>query len=77
MQVLRDTGLTAADVDGICGSMPSAEVHPGGLGIPEITWFANPPIPFVNQFAAAMAAVYSGVCDVVLAYHAACSAAPM
>jgi acetyl-CoA acetyltransferase len=39
------------------------------LGIPEVTWFANPPIPFVNQVVAAMNAVYSGACDVVLAYH--------
>ncbi len=69
VQVLRDTGLTAADVDGICGSMPSAEYIQAGLGIPEITWFANPPIPFVNQLVAAMTAVHSGVCDVVLAYH--------
>ena len=41
------------------------------LGIPEVTWFANPPIPFVNQVATAAAAVHSGLCDVVLAYHGA------
>ena len=40
------------------------------LGIPEITWFANPQIPFVNQLVAAVGAVYSGLCDVVLGYHA-------
>ena len=40
------------------------------LGIPEITWFANPQIPFMNQLVAAVGAVYSGQCDVVLGYHA-------
>jgi len=70
VQMLRDTGLTAADVDGIVGSTPSAAYMQSALGIPEITWFANPQIPFVNQMVAAVGAVYSGHCDVVLGYHA-------
>ena len=41
------------------------------LGIPQVTWFANPMIPFGNHLAAAVSAVYSGLCDVVLAYHGA------
>ena len=41
------------------------------LGIPEVTWFANPMIPFVNHIAAAVSAVASGLCETVLAYHAA------
>ena len=41
------------------------------LGIPEVTWFANPMIPFGNHLAAAASAVHSGLCDVVLAYHGA------
>ena len=49
----RETGLTAADVDGICGSIPEARSIQSALGIPEVTWFANPVIPFVNQVAAA------------------------
>ena len=70
VSVLRDTGLTAADVDGIVGSTPPAAVVQSALGIPEVTWFANPQIPFVNQLVAAVGAVYSGQCDVVLGYHA-------
>jgi len=70
VRVLRDTGLTAADVDGIVGSTPSAAVVQSALGIPEITWFANPPIPFVNQLVAAVGAIHSGQCEVVLGYHA-------
>jgi acetyl-CoA acetyltransferase len=70
-KVLRETGLTAADVDGVCGSIPDARHIQAGLGIPEVTWFANPMIPFVNHVAAAAGAVFSGLCDVVLVYHAA------
>ncbi len=71
INVLRECGLTAADVDGIVGSSPEAQVVQSSLGIPAITYFSNPLIPFVNQLAAAVSAVYSGLCDVVLAYHAA------
>lgn len=71
VSALRDVALTGADVDGICGSLPDAAYVQGALGIPEITWFANPQIPFLNQLAAAVAAVHSGLCEVVLAYHAA------
>jgi acetyl-CoA acetyltransferase len=67
--VLRQCGLGASDVDGICGSIPSAVHMQATLGIPQVTWYANPVIPFVNQLSAAAAAVYSGMCDVVLAYH--------
>ena len=68
---LRAAGLGAADVDGICGSVPDAPYIQSALGIPEVTWFANPAIPFVNQLAVAVAAVHAGLCRTVLAYHAA------
>jgi acetyl-CoA acetyltransferase len=67
--VLRDTGLSAADVDGLCGSIPAAPELQAALGLPEVTWFANPVIPFGNHLVASVAAVHSGLCDVVLAYH--------
>jgi acetyl-CoA acetyltransferase len=69
---LGAAGLTAADVDGIVGSMsPTAWELQQALGIPEVTFFANPPIPFMNQLATAVGAVHSGLCDVILAVHAA------
>ena len=71
IKVLRECGLSARDVDGICGSAPSAPHLQAMLGIPEVTWFANPAIPFVNHLAAAVSAVASGLCETVLAYHAA------
>src|SRR4051812_6047477 len=71
IKVLRECGLGREDVDGICGSAPTAPAVQAMLGIPEVTWFANPPIPFVNHLAAAVSAVASGLCETVLAYHAA------
>jgi acetyl-CoA acetyltransferase len=69
--VLAQCGLTPGDIDGLCGSLPAAPVVQSMLGIPEVTWFANPIIPFGNHLAAAASAVHSGLCDVVLAYHGA------
>ncbi|HUJ67306.1 MAG TPA: thiolase family protein [Acidimicrobiales bacterium] len=69
--VLDQCGLTPRDVDGLCGSLPLAPAVQSMLGIPEVTWFANPMIPFGNHVAAAASAVHSGLCDVVLAYHGA------
>ncbi|SNQ47177.1 putative acetyl-CoA acetyltransferase [Frankia canadensis] len=71
IDVLRQCGLTAADVDGVCGSLVPAPTMQSALGIPEVSWFANPAMPFGNQVAAAVSAVHSGLCDVVLAYHTA------
>lgn len=71
VKAVRAAGLTAADIDGIVGSMvPQAHVLQQALGIPEVTFLASPPIPFMNQLAAAVGAVHAGLCDTVLAYHA-------
>jgi acetyl-CoA acetyltransferase len=67
--VLRESGLSRDDVDGICGSIPPAPDVQAALGIPEVRWFANPVIPFGNHVVAAVSAVYSGAADVVLVYH--------
>ena len=67
--VLDLCGLSSRDVDGLCGSLPAAPAVQSMLGIPEITWFANPTIPIGNHLAAAASAVYSGLCELVLVYH--------
>jgi acetyl-CoA acetyltransferase len=71
MKVMRECGLRPEDIDGVCGSSPSAAHVQAMLGIPEVTWFANPEIPLVNHVAAAAAAVHAGLCETVLVYHAA------
>jgi acetyl-CoA acetyltransferase len=68
---LEACGLRREQVDGLCGSSPSAPELQSILGLPEITWFANPMIPFINHIAAAASAVDAGLCEVALVYHAA------
>jgi acetyl-CoA acetyltransferase len=65
----RDAGLGPADIDGICGSMVAAQYVQAGLGIPRVSWFANPQAVIGNQVVAAVAAVHSGMCDTALVYH--------
>ena len=51
---LRDAGLGREDVDGLCGSMVAAQYVQAALGIPAVTWFANPPAVIGNQVVAAV-----------------------
>jgi acetyl-CoA acetyltransferase len=71
IDAIRAAGLTAADIDGMCGSWPSAAVLQSTLGLPRVTWSGNPVIPMVDHIATATAAVYAGLCETVLVYHAA------
>jgi acetyl-CoA acetyltransferase len=66
---LRDCGLGAADVDGVCGSTVGTQWVQAALGIRAATWFANPSSIIGNQVVAAVAAVASGMCDTALVYH--------
>jgi acetyl-CoA acetyltransferase len=75
---IRDAGLGAGDIDGICGTslgggyMPSASATllQRGLGIPELTWHANVSIPTSFLLIEAMNAVFSGACTTALLCHA-------
>jgi acetyl-CoA acetyltransferase len=75
IDAIRAAGLTAADIDGLCGSWPSTSVLQSTLGLRRITWSGNPQIPMVDHIATAAAAVYAGLCTTVLVYHAAYRAA--
>ncbi|HSS11664.1 MAG TPA: thiolase family protein [Acidimicrobiales bacterium] len=67
---IRDAGLTGADIDGISGShIAPAYAIQAALGLPSITWWCNPIIPFQHQVVEAMNAVYAGICSTVLCYH--------
>jgi acetyl-CoA acetyltransferase len=70
LAALDAAGLSTEDVDGLCGSWPSAAALQSALGVPELTWSANPVIPFGNHIAAAASAIHSGLCEVALVYHA-------
>lgn len=69
---IRDAGLAAGDIDGLCGSthtIPPQEVL-AGLGIPEVSWHAQLVVPFTSHVIEAMHAVHAGACDTALVYHA-------
>jgi acetyl-CoA acetyltransferase len=77
VNAIRDAGLTATDVDGICASAMagygSSNADPIGLqealGIPETTWTATIPIPFPFLVSEAAHAVFSGACETALIVH--------
>ena len=75
VDVIRKCGIAREEIDGLCGSWPSAAVLQSVLGIPKVTWFGNPVIPLVDHIATAAAAVHAGLCEVALVYHAAYRAA--
>jgi acetyl-CoA acetyltransferase len=75
IDVIRQCGLSKDDIDGMCGSWPSAHELQSTLGLPRLTWFGNPVIPLVAHVATAAAAVHAGLCETVLIYHAAYRAA--
>lgn len=68
---LVDAGLRAEDVDGLCGSafQASPQYVQQGLGLPAIRWWSTPPFPFSLVLTDAVNAVFSGACDVAVAYH--------
>jgi acetyl-CoA acetyltransferase len=71
IDVIRAAGLAKQDIDGLCGTWPSANELQAALGLPRLTWSGNPMIPVVDHIATAAAAVHAGLCDTVLVYHAA------
>lgn len=66
---IEDAGLSKADIDGVCGTTPSAARMVSLLGLPEVTHYTNQPSPVVFTIVDAMNAVFSGSADTVLAYH--------
>ncbi len=69
-KAVGDAGLTKSDIDGICGTVPNAATVSSMLGIPEVTFYVNQPPPVVFSIIDAMNAVFSGMADTVLVYHA-------
>lgn len=67
---IKDAGLTAADIDGVCGSSVSDVDMQLALGLPKVIWGTSPRIPFGFQMIEAVNAVFAGACDYALVYHA-------
>ena len=71
---IRDAGLTAADIDGVVGGgLLTGGIDPAtvvsALGLPAVTWWAKVAPPIMNHLVAAVNAVWTGACEVALAYH--------
>lgn len=66
---IRDAGLVAADIDGVCGSSFSDVEMQYALGLPAVTWGTSVRIPFGFQMIQAMNAVIAGAATNVLVYH--------
>src|SRR3954453_15906750 len=68
IRAIRDAGLTAADIDGVVGTAPSAAQVSESLGIPQVTHYSNQPMPLVFGVVDAMNAIWSGSAETVLMY---------
>ena len=72
IDVLRQCGLRAEDIDGLCGMrFQAAAALQSALGIPRATWVADVTFPIGGPLAAAAAAVHSGLATTVLMFHSA------
>lgn len=68
---ITDAGVSKHEIDGVCGSnrVEPAQYVQHALGLPEVTWWANTPVPFQHQLIEAMNAVHAGSCSMALVYH--------
>jgi acetyl-CoA acetyltransferase len=64
---IRDAEIPAEEINGLVGANP--EYIQASLGIPHLTYWNGPGVPFVSAVANAMNAIATGAADVVLAYH--------
>ena len=71
MNAITDAGLTAADVDGLCGSnfQASPQYVQKGLGVPTLTWWCSAWGPFTQLLSEAVHAVFAGACSVAVVYQ--------
>jgi acetyl-CoA acetyltransferase len=67
IKAIEAAGVRREDINGLIGA--NAVYVQSALGIPEVTYYQGPGIPFGFTLQNAVGAVSSGQCDVVLAYH--------
>jgi acetyl-CoA acetyltransferase len=66
---IHDAGLTAADIDGVCGTSIPAHRMVATLGLPGVVWYGNASLPVTFGIIDAMNAIHAGLCRAVLVYH--------
>jgi acetyl-CoA acetyltransferase len=67
---ILDSGLAKSDVDGVVGTAPPAPYVVNGLGLDGVTYYTTEVTPFASTVIQAANAVFSGSCEVAVAYHA-------
>ena len=68
-KAIRDCGLQACDIDGVCGTSVPAHRMVATLGLPKVVWYSNASLPIGFGIVDAMSAIHSGLCETVLVYH--------
>jgi|HubBroStandDraft_4_1064222.scaffolds.fasta_scaffold30980_3 acetyl-CoA acetyltransferase len=67
IKAIEAAGVRKEDIDGLIGA--STGYVQAALGIPAVTYYQGPGIPFGFTLQNAVGAISSGQCEVVLAYH--------
>jgi acetyl-CoA acetyltransferase len=68
LKAIEAAGVRKEDIDGLIGA--NNGFVQSALGLPAVTYYQGPGVPFGFTLQNAVGAVASGQCDVVLAYHA-------
>jgi acetyl-CoA acetyltransferase len=69
VRAVRDAGLGPDDIDGVCGTNPSAPAIAAGLGLRHVRFFGNQVPPIAFSLMAAAAAIWAGQCETALVVH--------
>jgi acetyl-CoA acetyltransferase len=67
IKAIEAAGIRKEEINGLIGA--NATYMQSALGIPDVTYYQGPGIPFGFTLQNAVGAIFSGQCDVVLAYH--------
>jgi acetyl-CoA acetyltransferase len=66
---IRDAGLSASDINGVCGTSIQGHRMVATLGLPNVVWHGSASVPLVAGIMDAMNAIYAGLCETVLVFH--------
>jgi acetyl-CoA acetyltransferase len=67
IKAIEAAGVRKEDINGLIGT--NAGYVQSALGIPDVTYYQGAGVPFGFTLQNAVGAIFSGQCDVVLAYH--------
>jgi acetyl-CoA acetyltransferase len=68
-KAVLDAGIDKSMIDGVVGTAPPAPYVTSALGFKDVRYFSTEVSPFGHGVIEAMNALFSGSCDVTVAYH--------